>query len=525
MAETLPPVATYTVDIPGIGDIIRIPLPDQNDVELRRQRIERMKTAKHPYPEAIAWIPSVINTLDDAQDLLFVALTLGKPLLRRLPTRFLPGLGWVLLANDLLNLATLVLGFAMTGGSGKRIFHHDMDILNTLRTRGLKKVPAFLSKTNWLGFTLQAGQVLESLTGYGLCLGPLMGMMSDAVWGIVRKVQGADIVIRTPPGNDIISKSARFIIQANQEFIAPDMLSDQDHALVTAAKSVAVSQIIGLKSADVVENRFNEAANMDVPLFSPWQAASRRALMDQGIDPEKGLLHPVFAQQKTPKFSDLTRAYAGLQYQYQKYQKENFVNPDVHQKALQMMFDEAGLGSWQIALGTASPSYSGLLPWEKGFYRCIEAGALLDRSVFERPYKITVEGKSVSRNPTIEEIGQRIMGFYASVYMYQIINNKGRSIRRSFCQTAKSMFFPYQVPTWCATLRDAPISRYYRKKVRLEYPHFNSRLHDRYEWTIGNIAWKDPFKRTPKMLTPQLQELYGVTPSVTPTKFEISALW
>lgn len=92
----------YTIDIPGLTDFIRIPALENE--ELKFQRWVRFKTQESVLPEPLRWIPGLINKLDDAQDLLFTFLVLARPLLKRLPARFLPGLGWVLLFNDLLNL-------------------------------------------------------------------------------------------------------------------------------------------------------------------------------------------------------------------------------------------------------------------------------------------------------------------------------------------------------------------------------------------------------------------------------------
>lgn len=93
---------SYTIDLPGLTDFVRIPALENE--ELKFQRWIRFKTQEPLLPEPLRWIPGLINKLDDAQDLLFTALVLARPLLRKLPAWLLPGLGWLLLANDILNL-------------------------------------------------------------------------------------------------------------------------------------------------------------------------------------------------------------------------------------------------------------------------------------------------------------------------------------------------------------------------------------------------------------------------------------
>ena len=93
---------SYTIDIPGLTDFIRI--PQLENETLKFQRWARFKTQEPLLPEPLRWIPGLINKLDDAQDLLYTGLVLARPLLRRLPARWLPYLGWILLLNDVLNL-------------------------------------------------------------------------------------------------------------------------------------------------------------------------------------------------------------------------------------------------------------------------------------------------------------------------------------------------------------------------------------------------------------------------------------
>lgn len=100
--ETNPP--DFTINIPGITDILRLPGLETKD--LRRERFQRMKTSVPALPRVLQWIPPLINKLDDAQDLLFTALALAWPILRLLGRPFLGPLGILLTISDLLNLGT-----------------------------------------------------------------------------------------------------------------------------------------------------------------------------------------------------------------------------------------------------------------------------------------------------------------------------------------------------------------------------------------------------------------------------------
>lgn len=91
----------YTVQIPGITDILKVPGVDS--AELRRERGARMARARSPLPVGLQWIPPLLNKLDDAQDLLYTGLVIGVGILKALGVRAIPGLGVLLTVNDLLN--------------------------------------------------------------------------------------------------------------------------------------------------------------------------------------------------------------------------------------------------------------------------------------------------------------------------------------------------------------------------------------------------------------------------------------
>jgi hypothetical protein len=94
----------YTVNFPGLTDFLKF--PGLETKEIRRERYERFKASRSALPQALQWIPPLITKLDNAQDMIFTGLALAVPLLKWIGARFVPFLGWALLANDLLNAFT-----------------------------------------------------------------------------------------------------------------------------------------------------------------------------------------------------------------------------------------------------------------------------------------------------------------------------------------------------------------------------------------------------------------------------------
>jgi len=364
----------YTIDIPGSADIFRIPLPNTDDEELRRQRIARMRSHKGALPESLDWIPPLLTALDDAQDMLITGLVLAKPLLKRLPARFVPYLGWILLVNDVVNLTTLLLGLT-TGGTALKRSHLDaLDILNSNRLRRLNKVNDFLSRTNWLGFLLQAGQVSQSLTGYGLTLGSIMGCLSDSVWGIIRLAQGDQVQVRLPPPADPLGKASRLLIQTPHFRMNPNLLSDADHAMILSAHKVATDISMEQGDLSLVETRADELATSNVPIFAPTNQATINALHAEGFGDMTRFSNPFGPLGRTTNFKTYIQNISQTQDLYGEHMRTKYSNPEAAPKIMQMMHDEAGLDFFDYTNKTPKSTSYLLEPWEISAARALEYG-------------------------------------------------------------------------------------------------------------------------------------------------------
>ena len=98
------PVDGFTVDVPGLQDIIKV--KDWDSPTLRFERFKRFESARSAVPTALQWIPPLLTKLDNAQDMIFTGLALAIPIIRRLGPRLIPGIGILLTLNDVLNLFT-----------------------------------------------------------------------------------------------------------------------------------------------------------------------------------------------------------------------------------------------------------------------------------------------------------------------------------------------------------------------------------------------------------------------------------
>ena len=162
----------YTVEVPGWSEIIHIrPESTYSKEEQRSRRIARIRRMKaSPQPDVVKRISQIITHLDNAEDILSTALIIGKPLLRRLPSRFIPVLGWILLAKDIIDFATFLLSIASTGGRQKRTAIGMIKSLSFRRGNRQQKISQFFKRAPGLGALIEGLQVSDQFFGVGLSL-------------------------------------------------------------------------------------------------------------------------------------------------------------------------------------------------------------------------------------------------------------------------------------------------------------------------------------------------------------------
>jgi hypothetical protein len=271
----------YLVFMPGFLDVVKI--PGTISPELKMQQIRRMFAAKTTVPEPVRWIPAAINMLDDAQDLLFTVLSLGKPLLRRLPLRFIPAIGWALFANDVLNITTSLLATALASRSFKKASLKSILWMWTRRNRRVRAVRHFLSHTNYFSVIVQGLQVSRDWTGVGLQLGGIMGFVVDAIWTPLRMAQGAKVELVIPPSDDPLVKAAKLMAQHPEVMSAYDIFTPDEHYMLELAFNVATQLLTAAVPPSILEARGPELGELSYPTFIPTNTSTLYALQKEKV--------------------------------------------------------------------------------------------------------------------------------------------------------------------------------------------------------------------------------------------------
>ena len=194
------------ITVPGFADVIHIipkatitaeeraahlwatkrglpsPLTTEQLESLRYKKFRFLRALATATPDWFKSYGSIATTLDNVEDGLVTLAVMGRiaaKIAPRLLGRLIPGIGWLFLGSDIINAANLMswVGFASMSKkrkiealAEKNPFHVKSRANRALK---LKRVlPTF-------GEGLEILQTTDQIFGVGLCLGGLMGMVTD----------------------------------------------------------------------------------------------------------------------------------------------------------------------------------------------------------------------------------------------------------------------------------------------------------------------------------------------------------
>jgi len=195
-----------SINIPGFEDIIHIgtmakitdtqmaahraaqkyktPSPLSPD-QLRTLAVKRaryLKALAAPTPSWVNNISAIAQALDNVEDGLVTVGVLGRLgsyATKKLWQKTIPGVGWVMLGADILNFFNII-SWATFAASGSKRKLEDLCERNPFHEVAKAKRAMKLKRT-WptFGEALEIAQTCDQLFGYGLCLGGIVGMLSD----------------------------------------------------------------------------------------------------------------------------------------------------------------------------------------------------------------------------------------------------------------------------------------------------------------------------------------------------------
>jgi hypothetical protein len=259
-------------------------LTEAETIELDRRRgvRDRMRTSVQPeYSKAFG---QILTALDNVQDFLTTVSVAGRLVLwpaSKIAGRAIPGVGWVILGADLLNLLSFVGQLAMpayalacygpkqalAAGIPAAIFGRALKSetwklahLNPFsrqaraarKLRAARVIPGF-------GAVLEVLQTTDQLLGVGVSLGGLVGGIMESAYAIEAKTRGVDVKVNLPgsgertrayiqgqleqrPAADVRTRqqAAGVLYQAPQVLRTQDVFTEEEHIAVLGAYLAAL---------------------------------------------------------------------------------------------------------------------------------------------------------------------------------------------------------------------------------------------------------------------------------------------
>jgi len=264
----------HTITIPGLFDIIKIrteePMTALEDYwwkrkqwdkfgpvrleEVRKQKQKRkeryMAMLASPTPAIMQNAGTIMCAIDDAQDAISTMACIGqlaKKVGPRIVGRYLKGpTGMLILASDCLNMVQQTAQYCMMPMYGKRGGEDLARGSPKLGKSRLKKAFNTQGRLPTKGDWIQGLQTTEQVFGFGISLGPIVGLAQDIMWASVRARPGefVDIKFPIPDLKEWVAKSMRFVKSASALFGHLWSTDDDDILLWTSAVNLSFQTLM-----------------------------------------------------------------------------------------------------------------------------------------------------------------------------------------------------------------------------------------------------------------------------------------
>ena len=290
----------YTITIPGITDIIKIrteqPMTALEHYHWKRKnwdyfspkRLDECKKQKKkrkdrymamlgsPTPAVVQNAGSIMTAIDDAQDAVITLAVLGNLARKIAPAavgRYLRGpTGLLLITSDLMNMVQSAGMFCMTPMYGKKAGEQlakasPKNLKLKLKNRMWSK-PKIPTKSDWI----QGLQTTDQVFGFGLCLGPIVGLAQDIFFGAVRSRPGKFVDIKFPvPDFKAWFKTAQTVAKAMSVLWGfPHSTDDEDILLWVAAAHLAFQHLFEENQIWNPLEMFTSIEDLEVKVMVPW---------------------------------------------------------------------------------------------------------------------------------------------------------------------------------------------------------------------------------------------------------------
>ena len=306
----------YTITMPGLFDIIKIPLEtpmtDQEKLDWIDKRwdqfsedrlydIQQMKKKRRdaflamlgsPAPDIVTNAGALMTCIDDAQDALFTLGGLGVLAMRFSPPPLAAALavptGAVLTSANALSIIQSVGKQRLPGKIAKRAWQKKTGI-DPWSKKGRIKYARHLVKT----FPVKAGviqalQTTNEIFGVGISLGPVVGFFIDAVAGPVRAVFGAagTVDYPIPTYDELTALAHRYLRNVPVYYWGPQRTTNEE--IIGMMMAQWLSQVVLFSATKDVPGweNYTNLKNMEIKARAPTNLLTVEVIQEEGLDPE-----------------------------------------------------------------------------------------------------------------------------------------------------------------------------------------------------------------------------------------------
>jgi len=307
----------YTITIPGLADIIKIrteePMTALEHHYWKRKefdkfsprRLEECKKQKKarldryramlasPTPAIMQNAGSILTSIDDAQDAVSTLGVIGRLGARIAPKVIAPFLqgptGLIITAADMLNILQATGMRCISPMMGKRAKEH-MQKASPRHNKGRlltadKITKALPGKGDWI----QGLQTTEQIWGFGVSLGPIMGLLQDIFFASVRARPGVFAKIKLPtPDVKHWFKAAQVMGKAASVLWGyPHQTDDQDILLWITATYLSFQALMTIQQDWNPLEMVEDLEDLEIMAPVPWHTLTREVILETGEPIEK----------------------------------------------------------------------------------------------------------------------------------------------------------------------------------------------------------------------------------------------
>ena len=295
----------YSIVVPQAEDVFKWkPTLMKTKDEIKAEKMHNLtRILASPAPEwgrKYATVMTWIDNIQDTASVVYPTLIVIGRILPKLFVKALPIMGWMLLAYDLLQTANNIGRAPFSPMRSKRATCNMVTGNPFSKTsQGQRTTRIRNWKTGWSD-AIQAAQVTYDWTGVGLCLGGIMGHITDLFYGAYRKLNGEQVHFRTelPTLNQHELKSLQGMAAAHYIGTAGQVFDDDIHflSMLTFACGVnIISPIIEYYDLiDAVEDPLS--AILEAP--APTDPVTIQVIREMGLNVNDGVGFPFNGEKK-----------------------------------------------------------------------------------------------------------------------------------------------------------------------------------------------------------------------------------